>query len=177
MRTEAFAPSSPTTEVSPKSVAVGLDRDRVVQLDAHALEALAEVEAVLGRVEDAAASRRYAGRVVLDHRVRRHAPAVADHDVAPAARYRWRAPRSLGEVELGRRQVAVRGAAGAELLHATGRCSPALPTVAAADGTELVKTKMPSEVASSASGFGSCIQKPFDVRAVTIPSTRTVWPA
>ena len=52
-----------------------------------------------------------------------------------------------------------------------------LPTVAAADGTELVKTKMPSEVASSASGFGSCIQKPFDVRAVTIPSTRTVWPA
>jgi hypothetical protein len=38
-------------------------------------------------------------------------------------------------------------------------------------GAVEVKTKMPSEVASSASGFGSCIQKPFVVFAVTIPGT------
>src|ERR1043166_3647262 len=44
--------------------------------------------------------------------------------------------------------------------------SPTL-TVGAVD----VKTKIPSEVASFASGFGSCIQKPFDFFAVTIPGT------
>src|SRR5581483_574216 len=38
-------------------------------------------------------------------------------------------------------------------------------------GALLVNTKMPSEVASSASGFGSCIQKPLLVLAVTMPGT------
>jgi hypothetical protein len=33
----------------------------------------------------------------------------------------------------------------------------AVPTVAAAGGAELVKTKMPSEVAGSVSGAGSCM--------------------
>ncbi len=44
-------------------------------------------------------------------------------------------------------------------------------------GDEEVKTKMPSEVAGSASGFGSCIQKPLPLRAVTTPSVFTIWPA
>src|SRR6476659_456154 len=48
------------------------------------------------------------------------------------------------------------------------------PTFAA--GADEVKTKMPSEVAGSASGFGSCIQKPFVLLAVTIPRTFTIWP-
>jgi hypothetical protein len=39
-------------------------------------------------------------------------------------------------------------------------------------GAELVKTKIPSEVAGSESGLGSCIQKPFVLLAVTIPRTR-----
>ena len=48
------------------------------------------------------------------------------------------------------------------------------PTVAV--GADEVKTKMPSEVAGSASGFGSWIQKPFVLLAVTIPRTFTIWP-
>src|SRR5262245_22809391 len=43
-------------------------------------------------------------------------------------------------------------------------------------GAELVKTKIPSEVAVSASAFGSCIQKPFELRAVTTPRTLTTRP-
>src|SRR3954471_13692559 len=45
----------------------------------------------------------------------------------------------------------------------------ASPTLTA--GAEVLKTKMPSEVASSASGFGSCIQNPFVVLATTTPGT------
>src|SRR5947208_647668 len=45
-------------------------------------------------------------------------------------------------------------------------------------GADEVKTKMPSEVAGSESGFGSSIQNPFDVFAVTMPWTfDTSWPA
>src|SRR5690349_18374513 len=40
-------------------------------------------------------------------------------------------------------------------------------TVGAVD----VKTKIPSDVETSASGLGSCIQKPFDFLAVTMPGT------
>src|SRR3954447_9017252 len=45
----------------------------------------------------------------------------------------------------------------------------ASPTFTA--GAEEVKTKMPSEVAEFASGLGSCIQKPLEDFAVTIPGT------
>jgi hypothetical protein len=48
------------------------------------------------------------------------------------------------------------------------------PTTAV--GVEVVKTKIASEVAGSASGLGSCIQKPFELRAVTTPSTFTTCP-
>ena len=51
----------------------------------------------------------------------------------------------------------------------------ASPTLAV--GADEVKTKMPSEVAGSASGFGSCIQKPFEPCAVTMPGTFTSWPS
>jgi hypothetical protein len=40
-----------------------------------------------------------------------------------------------------------------------------------------VNTKMPSEVAGSASGIGSCSQKPSDATAVTTPGRVTVLPA
>src|SRR5690242_18116866 len=43
-------------------------------------------------------------------------------------------------------------------------------------GADEVKTKMPSEVALSASGFGSCSQNPFVLLAVTIPVVRTDCP-
>jgi hypothetical protein len=45
------------------------------------------------------------------------------------------------------------------------------PTVTV--GAESVKTRMPSEVASTASGVGPCIQKPFDRVAVTMPAVST----
>ena len=46
------------------------------------------------------------------------------------------------------------------------------------DGLALVKTKIPSDVASSASGSGSCMLKPFDRVAVTMPGTNpTSWPS
>jgi hypothetical protein len=55
----------------------------------------------------------------------------------------------------------------------TATASPAFTS-----GAEEVKTKMPSEVAVFASGFGSCIQKPFEDLASTIPCTfDTSWPA
>ena len=43
-------------------------------------------------------------------------------------------------------------------------------------GVDEVKTKMPSEVAASESGLGSCIQKPLVLFAVTVPRVVTVWP-
>ena len=43
-------------------------------------------------------------------------------------------------------------------------------------GVDEVKTKMPSEVAGSESGLGSCIQKPLVLFAVTVPRVVTVWP-
>src|SRR5262249_37848317 len=44
-------------------------------------------------------------------------------------------------------------------------------------GAALVKTKMASEVAGSASGSGSWRKKPLPVRAVTMPATlATAWP-
>ncbi len=64
-----------------------------------------------------------------------------------------------------------------------GRNSETRPVTSAesparAAGAALVKTKMPSEVAGSASGCACCIQKPLPVAAVTIPATpRTVCPA
>ena len=50
----------------------------------------------------------------------------------------------------------------------------ASPTLTA--GVDEVKTKMPSEVAGSESGLGSCIQKPLVLFAVTVPRVVTVWP-
>jgi hypothetical protein len=47
----------------------------------------------------------------------------------------------------------------------------ASPTSIPAAGAEEVKTKTASEVASSPSPVGSCIQKPLVVTAVTTPST------
>src|SRR5918992_4563099 len=57
-----------------------------------------------------------------------------------------------------------------------GRNSLTWPLTATASptatvGLVLVKTKRPSEVAGSASGRGSCSQKPFDDVAVTTPGT------
>src|SRR5713101_4610314 len=49
----------------------------------------------------------------------------------------------------------------------TRTASPTLTEV----GAVLVKTKMPSDVAGSASGFGSCMLNPFDRLAVTTPGT------
>src|SRR5678809_151174 len=43
-------------------------------------------------------------------------------------------------------------------------------------GADDVKTNMPSEVASSASGRGSCIKKPLVLNAVTTPTTSATGP-
>ena len=158
---------------SRRTSAVGPTATGVVELDAHALEALAEVDAVLrpGRRRRSSRRCRVASSSMID--VGRDAAAGADHASAPAAGCRSRAPRRSGEPS----SVVVR----LPLATPPGRNS----CTRAADaeprrrprrsGAEEVKTKMPSEVASSASGFGSCIQKPFVVLAVTIPGTRTTW--
>ena len=49
------------------------------------------------------------------------------------------------------------------------------PTATA--GKPPTKTKIPSEVVGSASGTGSCMKKPFDLRAVTMPEVITPAPA
>src|ERR1700754_2259107 len=47
----------------------------------------------------------------------------------------------------------------------------------AADGEAPVKTNIPSDVFGSESIFGSCMKKPFDLRAVTVPDVMTSNPA
>ena len=65
VRTEALAPLSERTGISPRS-ASRADHHGVINLDAHALEALVEIDAVRGGVEDSTGLDA-AGRIVLDH--------------------------------------------------------------------------------------------------------------
>ena len=127
---------------------VGPTATALFDLHAHALEALVEVDPVARGVEDAARLD-VAVRVVLDHRVRRDPPARAD-DRRGRERVAARDDGDRRGRELGGRQVRARVAP-------PGRNSCTRPVTWTASptatvGADEVKTKMPSEVASFASG-------------------------
>src|SRR6266545_4463888 len=160
VRTEALAPPSPTTEISPKAlegpVATGLLSwsrmpSRLSQKSMPSLAASSSITSV-GGTRPPVPTTVGAGSGLPDDSTVTDGPviSVVVRLVAPSA--------------------------------PPGRNSDTRPPTTTASptatvGAEELNTNSPSEVAGSASGLGSWNQKPLVVRAVTIPETpATTWP-